>query len=181
MSMKTVDDLFAQLQALGAGEFAHLDGSLAEHLRGTERLLREWGACETLCIAGLYHAVYGTDGFNSSLRSLTGRKKMAELIGSETEDIVYLFGACNRKVFYPRIGTPAQLIFDDRFSNREYDILPKQLRYLCELVLANELEIAGNSKEFRAQHGAALSKLFERMEGLASKAGLKAYRDMLCR
>ena len=177
--MKSSAELFAQLQALGAGEFEHLNGSLEAHLRGVEAMLRSWGASETLCAAGLYHAVYGTDGFNPSLTSLAGRQDIADLIGAEAEALTYLFGACNRKAFYPRIGTPSQLLFVDRFSNSEYEIGQDQLALLCELILANELEIASNSDEFRAQYGSALSRLFERMTGLVSKAGFDAYRRIL--
>jgi len=178
--MKTPDELFARLQALGAGEFEHVNGSLAAHLRGTERMLREWGAGEPLCIAGLYHAVYGTDGYNPALISIAGRKGIAALIGAEAEALAYLYGACNRTVFYPRIGTATQFAFADRFSNGEYNIQPEQLSQLCELIVANELELASNNAPFRAKHGAALSRLFERMSGLVSGSCIQAYRRMLC-
>jgi hypothetical protein len=180
ISMKTTDELFAHLQTLGAGELQHLNGSLVAHLRGTEALLRSWGANESLCVAGLYHAVYGTDGYNPALTLLDGRKSIAALIGTTAEELAYLYGACNRNVFYPRIGTEAQLRFADRFTNTEYAIEASQLTSLCELILANELEIASNSAEFRAKYGAALSKLFERMSGLVSEAGFQAYRSILC-
>jgi len=178
--MKTTDELFAKLHELGAGEFEHLNGSLETHLRGTEALLRSWGASESLCAAGLYHAVYGTDGYNPALASLAGRDRIAELIGREAEELAYLYGACNRKVFYPRIGTEAQLLFTDRFTCTEYAIESWQLESMCELILANELEIASNSAEFRAKYGAALSGLFERMAALVSQAGFQAYRSILC-
>jgi len=177
--MQSSDELFSQLQALGAGEFEHLNGSLEAHLRGVEALLRSWGANETLCAAGLYHAVYGTDGYNPSLTSLAGRNAIAELIGAEAEALAYLFGACDRKAFYPRIGTASQLRFSDRFSNSEYNISLEQLTMLCELVLANELEIASNSEEFRGKYSNALSRLFERMSGLVSNVGFEAYRRIL--
>ncbi|MGZ3237250.1 MAG: DUF6817 domain-containing protein [Burkholderiaceae bacterium] len=178
--MNQSDHLFAELQALGAGEFEHLNGSLAAHLRGTESLLREWGAREAVCIAGLYHAVYGTDGFNPSLVGIDMRQRIASLLGPEAEELAYLYGACNRRTYYPRIGTESQLVFADRFTNTEYDISNEQLRDLCELILANELEIAQGSAEFRAKHGALLSKLFERMEGIVSEVGFKTFRKVLC-
>src|ERR1700730_12891019 len=171
--MNSVDQLFAKLQSLGAGEFAHLNGSLSMHLRGTEALLREWGAPDVVCVAGLYHAVYGTAGYNPALTSLAGRKNIAELIGVEAESLVYLFGACNRRVFYPRIGTDSQLMFADRFTNAEYEIEFLQLTQLCEITLANELEIISNSPDFKALHGLHFSQLFERMSGLVSKAGFR--------
>ena len=178
--MKTSDVLFARLQALGAGEFEHINGSLAAHLRGTETMLRDWGASESLCTAGLYHAVYGTDGYDPALASVAGRGVIAKLIGAEAEALAYLYGACDRTVFYPRIGTEAQLVFADRFSNGEYDIPPGQLSQLCELIVANELELASNNAGFRTKHAAAMSRLFDRMSGLVSQACVQAYRRMLC-
>jgi hypothetical protein len=178
--MNQSEYLFAELQALGAGEFEHLNGSLAAHLRGTESLLRKWDARETVCIAGLYHAVYGTDGYNPALVGVDMRQRIAALIGQEAEELAYLYGACNRKTYYPRIGTDAQLLFANRFTNTEYAISNEQLRDLCELILANELEIAQGSEEFRNKHGAILGKLFNRMEGLVSEAGFKSFRKILC-
>lgn len=177
--MRTTEELFVELRALGAGEFEHLNGSLAAHLRGTEALLRSWGADESLCSAGLYHAVCGTDGYNPALTLLAGRNVISELIGADAEELAYLYGSCNRKAFYPRIGTKDQLTFADRFTNSEYVINPLQLAGVCELILANELEIAGNSAEFWAKYGTELSRLFERMSGLVSEAGLQAYRSIL--
>ena len=49
---------------MGVGEFEHVDGSLIEHLQATRQLLKEWGASEVLQDAGLYHAAYGTAGFD---------------------------------------------------------------------------------------------------------------------
>lgn len=177
--MNQSESLFAELQALGAGEFEHLNGSLAAHLHGTESMLREWHAREAVCIAGLYHAVYGTDGYNPALVGLDMRQRITALLGQEAEQLAYLYGACNRRVYYPRIGTESQLTFADRFSNTEYGINNEQLRDLCELILANELEIAQGSEEFRAKHGANLGRLFSRMEGLVSDAGFRHFRKVL--
>jgi hypothetical protein len=178
--MNKTSHLFAELQALGAGEFEHLNGSLAAHLHGTESLLREWSASEAVCVAGLYHAVYGTDGYNPALVGVDMRERIAMLLGREAEELAYLYGACNRRAYYPRIGTDSQLVFADRFTNTEYDISNEQLRDLCELILANELEIAQGSAEFRAKHGANLAKLFDRMEGLVSEIGFRTFRKVLC-
>jgi hypothetical protein len=176
--MKNTDELFAKLQALGAGEFGHFNGSLAAHLRGTEALLRAWGANESLCAAGLYHAVYGTDGYQPALMPLADRNVISTLIGPEAEALAYLYGACDRKDFYPRIGTGDQLMFADRFTNSKYAIERVQLAALCELTIANELEIASDSAEFRARNGASISRLLERMSGLVSEAGVQAYRSI---
>jgi hypothetical protein len=173
------DALFDQLQMLGAGEFAHFDGSLADHLRGTECLLRARGSADAVCAAGLYHAAYGTDGYAPALASIDQRRDIAALIGAEAEALAYLYGACDRDLFHPRIGTPLQLVFRDRFSGTEYGIRREQLAQFCELTVANELEITGRNADYRAKHRASLSELFERMSGLASPAAFDAGKAML--
>lgn len=179
----TSDALFAALQALGAGEFAHLNGSLATHLRGTEDLLMQWGARPALCAAGLYHAVYGTDGYEQAVVTLALRPRIAALIGEEAEALAYLYGAAHRKAFYPRIGaTAVQLQFSDRFTGDDnVPLTPGQLKDLCELIVANELQIAQHSDSFRQQYGEALRELFDRMAaaGLITGAATQAYRAIL--
>jgi len=177
--MNTPADPFEVLQSLGAGEFAHLNGSLAAHLRSTESLLKSWGARDALCRAGLFHAVYGTSAFEASLAPVADRATIAGLLGKEAEQLAYLYGACNRGAFYPRIGGPLQRRFVDRFVQQEYEIPIADLADLCELTLANELEIASQSEAFRAQHGAALLALFERMRGLVSEVGFAAACELL--
>lgn len=177
--MNTPELLFKRLQELQAGEFAHLNGPLIDHLKGTADLLTAWGNRDVLCNAGLYHAAYGTDGYSQSLVDLTTRPRIADLIGTEAEEIVYLYGACDRKAFYPRIGTDLQLTFSDRFTGKSFGISHSILRDLCELTLANELEIAENSESFRAQYGKSLSGLFENMRGLVSDAGFAFFRKVL--
>lgn len=177
--MSAPTDVFAALQAMCAGEFRHLNGSLAEHLRGTEALLTAWGARDALRLAGLYHAVYGTDGYNPALSGLDTRPRVAALIGDEAEALAYLYCACDRGRFYPRIGGAEQYRFVDRFMAQEYAIVPAQLRDLCELVLANELELAGRSEDFRARYGAPLAALFRRMRGQVGAAGYAHFERVL--
>jgi hypothetical protein len=173
------DRTIRHLEALGADRFPHVSGSLAQHLRETEALLRRWGDRDALCRAGLYHAVYGTAGIRGSLVGLESRREIRELIGVEAESIAYLYGACDRSTFHPRIGTPAQLLFADRYTASQYPIGEAQLRDFCELTLANELELASSSAVFLARNRAGLRELFERMRGLVSDAGFESYRTML--
>lgn len=79
------------LAALGVGEFTHLDGTLERHLIAVHDLLESWGANETLCQAGLYHAAYGTAGFDAAMVSPMQRTRIAALIGPDAEQIVYTY------------------------------------------------------------------------------------------
>lgn len=175
--------LFSKLQALGAGEFTHLNGSLEAHLLGVHNLLKKWDAPEKVCTAGLFHACYGTAGFAEQLFDVSLRDDVASLIGDDVEKLVYLYCACDRDTYYPRIGTPTQLMFADRFTGYEYEIELSVIKNLCELVLANELEIASHdtaeSREFIAKYGDGLRELFNRMQGLVSDRAFAEFQELL--
>jgi len=170
-----------RLRALGAAAFPQLNGTLERHLHGTERLLREWGNRETVCVAGLYHAVYGTDGIEGCLTGLDAREAVARVIGVEAESLVYLYVACDRERFHPRIGTPAQNAFVDRFASREYPIGDAELRDFCEITVANELDLALCNRAFARRHADELLELCGRMRGAISAAAERAAFDALSR
>jgi hypothetical protein len=172
-------DPHAELVAFGADAFPHVSGSLARHLVETQRLLRSWKSRDALCLAGLYHAVYGTDGIRGSLAGVDRRGAIVAIIGAEAEALAYLYGACARATFHPRIGTPDQLRFTDRFTHSEYAIGEPALRDFCELTVANELELALASDAFRIEYAAELSAFFRRMEGLVSAECERAWRAVL--
>lgn len=174
-------DPHADLIALGADAFPHVSGSLARHLCATERLLRDWGSRDALCLAGLYHAVYGTDGIRGSLAGLDRRGAIAAIIGAEAEALAYLYGACARAVFHPRIGTRDQLRFADRFTASEYAIGEPALRDFCEITVANEVELALASDAFRSKYAAELAAFFSRMNGLVSAECERTWRTVLVR
>src|SRR3954451_15759285 len=140
---------FTHLVALGGERLPHVSGTLAAHLRRTEHLLRSWGSRDALCLAGLYHAVYGTAGIRDKLVEVSQRRSIADVIGAEAEAIVYLYGACDRARYHPRIGTAAQSRFVDRFTGTEYRLSAASLRDFCELTMANEVELARTSERFR--------------------------------
>jgi len=169
---------YERLTTMGAGEFVHVVGTLAPHLQGTAALLERWGNRETLCLAGLYHAVYGTAGIHGALVSHERRSLIADAIGTEAEAIVYLYGACDRDAFHPRIGTAHATQFVDRFTRSEYSIAQSAFADFCELTLANEFDLARSSAAFAAKHGRSLARLAERMRGHVSDAALGAFRDL---
>jgi hypothetical protein len=166
--LDTLTEHYRRLLGLGADEFPHFAGSLAPHLLRTASLLQRWGNRPALCLAGLYHAVYGTDGIRGSLVALDHRGAIAEIIGSDAEYIAYLYGACDRDAFHPRIGTSTSLQFVDRFTLSEYPIQNAALRDFCELTLANELELAQSSDAFFIKHRDDLAQLAGQMRQFVS-------------
>ena len=170
---------FEELKKLGAGEFEHLNGSLIEHLDATYNLLKEWGASEWLCDAGLYHAAYGTDGFDSSVVELSHRNMIARIIGQSAEEIVYLYCACDRSFVFSDFNAGEPINFRNRFTMREFSLTNEQAMNFCELTVANELELVLASDEFKQKHGRGLFDLFTKMAPLLGEVANKSVNDLL--
>jgi hypothetical protein len=130
------------LRARSADTVVHVGGTLLDHLVGTEELLRSWGCGEDLCLAGLCHAAYGTDGFGASLVSWTTRHVLFDAVGGDVEAIVYLYASCDRAAVYPRLAGVGPVVFRDRFTDSTFDVSASEIRDFVDLTLANELEIA---------------------------------------
>jgi hypothetical protein len=119
----------------------HLRTTLFEHLVGTSTLLAEWGCGDTVALAGLCHAAYGTDGFTPSLLPLGHRHVLADAVGPEAEQLVYLHASCDRRRTYPQLARPGPVDFHDRFTGTASRQGDEELRAFVDLSLANELEI----------------------------------------
>jgi hypothetical protein len=70
-------------------EREHSERGLLSHLLGTRRLLLEWGARSALCDAGLFHSIYGTEGYQQATVPLSMRARVQELIGNEAECLAW--------------------------------------------------------------------------------------------
>ena len=89
----------------GALRAKHSGRSLYDHLRGTHALLKLWGNSDTICNAGLFHSIYGTNKFRRKCWPLDDRGTIAGLIGILSEELVYRFCTSDRpRVFVPGPG-----------------------------------------------------------------------------
>src|SRR6266508_1075105 len=91
------------LDWLGVGDIPHPGGDLRSHLLRTHHQLRAWSVPDDVCLAGLTHAAYGTDGFPHPLLSLEARPRLRSLVGDVAEAIVYTYCSCDRAVTYARL------------------------------------------------------------------------------
>jgi hypothetical protein len=170
------------LKELGVGEFEHLNGNLESHLLGTYELLREWDNPEYICDAGLYHAVYGTQpmkrlGIPHKEYCPSDRSKIRQIIGVESEHLVFLYGACDRDYFYPQIGSPMAM-YRDRFSGKKLVLPFKTLKDILEITLANELEICMSGPLTKENNRNNFVELFDRFNGLVSVKAFNCYREI---
>lgn len=76
-----------------------------EHLKGVQAVLRYWGSPKYLTNAGLFHSIYGTEGFQGFSLPLQQRPLIQNLIGPQAEKICFWFCMVDR-------STLDQTVFD---------------------------------------------------------------------
>ncbi|WP_116023157.1 DUF6817 domain-containing protein [Thermomonospora umbrina] len=165
------------LGARGARDVPHPGGTLLAHLRRVHATLGEWGARPDLCLAGLCHAFYGTDGFAVALGSTDERATLVEAVGAEAEGIVYLYAGCDRGFSHSGLAQGGP--FRDRFTGEVSDPPEAARRDFAELTVANELDLVQINPEFRERYGHGLRELFDSWEGLLSVPARRAVRSLL--
>ena len=79
-----------------AGDVRHSGRTFYDHLIGVYDLLESIGAAEHVCLAGLFHSIYGTNAFRHQAVSLDERHDVAKLIGYPAERLAYIFCSCAR-------------------------------------------------------------------------------------
>lgn len=165
------------LKSHNADRIDHSEGNLLAHFEGTARLLEEWGNSAELCLAGLCHAVYGTEGFQQSILEVSERDVLREIIGEAAEASVYFYGSAERNSFCPSI-TRSQVNFRDRFTGVAFEPDETMLRHCLELMLANDVEIASRMEQFRTYTRPYNSELFIRCRDYVSAAGFSSMCDV---
>ncbi|WP_437657349.1 DUF6817 domain-containing protein [Sorangium sp. So ce1182] len=81
------------LKVYGVDGTEHTDRTFYDHLMGTGDMLRRWGCDEHVCLAGYFHAFYGTEGTTEykSPMALSARGELRARIGDAAEELVYLY------------------------------------------------------------------------------------------
>ena len=84
--------LIDYLKEIGCDKQKHSGNrSLLHHLVGVSMILSEGNCSDALCVAGLFHSIYGTSVFRPKMVPMDDRDKIKDLIGIESENLVYQF------------------------------------------------------------------------------------------
>ena len=67
-----------------------------EHLRGVQSVLRGWNSPDHIVKAGLFHSLYGTEGFQGFSLPLSERGAIRDLIGERAERLCWIFCMVDR-------------------------------------------------------------------------------------
>jgi hypothetical protein len=158
----------AFLQDWGAFSAAHLGTPLIVHLRGVHALLQAWGAREALCLAGLLHAVGGTEHFSTVIKPI--EIDLDAAFGAEVAALVALHADADRAAVWPQFGQAGAFNYWTR-TGQSRALSERERRDYSELTMANELEILRRDRAHRDRHGGyfctALAPLKPWVSGLA--------------
>jgi len=165
------------MESRDANSTDHSGGDLLSHLRATADLLRRWGNTDDVCLAGLCHAVYGTEGFPRSMLDISERHILKQIIGPAAESLVYFYASAERNSFCPSVNM-GPVSFRDRFTESVFEPDEAMVRICLELMLANDVEISRREDSFLRYTQPYNSELFTRCQDLVSAAGFSSLCDV---
>jgi hypothetical protein len=165
--MSTDEGVRVWLRRLGAEQVAHPGGNLYAHLCRVSERLAVLGCSSEVQTAGLAHAVYGTDGFGLALLDPADRAVLRDLVGADAEELVYLYGACDRGRSWRELAETGQVF--DRFVRQVRTPNVAQLRSLVDLSIVNELDVIEQDPAVADRHGTYFRELFASWAPLASE------------
>lgn len=132
--------LMESLRSFGTHESEHTGRSLLDHLLGVYHLLQDWNNSDIVCLAGLFHSIYGTVCYHEQSVSPSERKRVQGVIGEEAEELAYLFCACDREQLVTDFSAQERFRIWDRFRQQEVRVSEDVFRALGEIHLANIVE-----------------------------------------
>jgi hypothetical protein len=135
-----IGPLLRFLRSAAAHETDHSGEDLLKHLTNTYRILRRWGCPKYLCVAGLFHSVYGTEAFRQATFALQQRQLVRERIGPEAEHAAYRYCIATRRSLYENLEREAGYSLRTFRDGATIPISRKCLADLMALDLANSLE-----------------------------------------
>jgi len=143
-NFKQLTDFLVQL---GIEKIPHTDKSYLAHLIGVHQLMKSHGLDEHLCLAGLFHSIYGTEKFQGFKIAIDRRADLEQLIGPRAERLAYWNCMMDRVTLDEQL---AQLDGPYRIRNREtgewMELTREEYEDLCCVHLFDWIEQAPRSR-----------------------------------
>jgi hypothetical protein len=169
--------MLALLDAMGVNDARPGQRPLMAHLEGTRAVLARWGSSTDICLAGLFHSVYGAEGGRARDRdaNLARREEVRALIGPPAEELAYLYAACERRSLFTNTPGAATLTITDLFEQREVPVAEVTLRALLEIEAANMVEGPAERITYPDSLVAQIKTAFERARPFVTP---RAYEEL---
>lgn len=156
------------LVGLGIEKVGHTGTTYLGHAIAVYHLMQRQGCTEELCRAGLFHSIYGTQGFQEFALPLDRRQEVRALIGDRAERLAYWNCAMDRASFERALADEAvQLRIKDRLNGEEVRLTREDYDDLCGVHLFDWLEQVPRSRLGWNNRRAAFRGMAERLGGTA--------------
>jgi hypothetical protein len=118
----------------------HSKQDLLSHLVNTYKILQRWNCSQHVCLAGLFHNIYGNESFYHAVVPLHERKRIQDLIGIDAEELVYTYCVTSHEELTGNLDRAEPYVVRNRFDGTNIFIDRSRLADLITLILANSLE-----------------------------------------
>ena len=155
----------------GAHTSEHSGRKLLDHLTGTHKLLKNWGAPKEVCFAGLFHSIYSTSLYKQQSIDFSERAAVQAVIGTQAEHLAWLFCSIERpQAFFHAIKHG---VMKNRMDRSDHPCPQPILRQLLDIECANQIEQGGRISALRQIYIEALMQ--PKLISPASLAAVKQY------
>lgn len=170
------DQLYDFLVSLGTAEVAHTGHDFLTHLKAVQGVLEDAGADPEISRAGLFHSIYGTEGFQDFSLPLEERAQVRALLGDRAEFTAYCNCVMDRSTLDAAVASAVagggdNFEIRDREGNPPIALTRAQLTDLSELHLFDWLEQVDRSDRGWGYRREA----YRQMAELVGKRALAAY------
>lgn len=172
--MKELTDYIIKL---GAADLPHTEKTYLAHAIGVYTDLRAWDCDDALCDAGLFHSIYGTQGFQGFTLPLEKRQELQELIGQRAERLAYLNCFMQRETLDALVDQQQEeYVLRHRVSGEPLTLSPQEFDDLCTLHLCDWLEQAPRSAHPQTRR-AAYRGMAKRLGGVAEESFYRVFAE----
>ena len=166
----TFKELTQYIISLGAADIAHTKKTYLAHAISVYQDLKAWDFDEDLCRAGLFHSIYGTQGFQDFALPLSRQAELQGLIGARAEKIAFVNCFMNRDTFDAQITQPdAPYIIRNRVTQADIHLNKAEFDDVVRVHLCDWLEQAPRVQTWDYRR-AAYRQMAERLGGVALAA-----------
>jgi hypothetical protein len=152
------------LRGLGVEGIGHTGKTYLGHLVSVYRLMQSDGCDEEVCLAGMFHSIYGTERFRGFTLPLERRPEIRNLIGDRAERLAYLNCAMDRASLDRAIeGETEPYHITDRERGEEVLLSREDLDDLCRVHLYDWLEQVPRSTYGWGHRRSAYRRMAERL------------------
>lgn len=168
LSAPIAPQYLALLDKLNVENMAHRHGSARTHLTRVHDFLAEWGNPPAVCLAGLFHNIYGTEMFKPQAAELSSRPEVAVVIGVEAEELAFLFCVSKRIGFFEEHPDPTRPVLWDEVNRCKIVTTSERISALMEIEIANGMELYSPSLALPAKQLTQLLQMGEFMHQRAA-------------